>query len=238
MLRPLRFQPIERLLAVPGIDRTAQPARSEHKLRPAERELQASNEHRVETAGSESAALDRWGVRRRTLHRTGSKARHRTLEASRRKVGNREATGRCSHDSPHGDGGPGPQDGKLLDSERGRDSGMKVATENHSPWMAAIAESFRSTCGSERGAPECSTQRSPTATPHVGQGTETSCAGVSSFFFTSGRYSKAGQKSCPIWNTAIQETTRDKPILITHTVRQLPPRNYRTTPTEFKVRAK
>jgi CRP/FNR family cyclic AMP-dependent transcriptional regulator len=49
--------------------------------------------------------------------------------------------------------------------------------------IASAAANFRSTCGSERGAPECSTQRSPAATPHVGQGTEDNCSGVSSFLF-------------------------------------------------------
>src|ERR1700726_700089 len=48
--------------------------------------------------------------------------------------------------------------------------------------MASIAESFRSTCGSERGAPECTTQRRPAATPHVGHGTDDNCFVVSSFF--------------------------------------------------------
>jgi hypothetical protein len=51
-------------------------------------------------------------------------------------------------------------------------------------FVASTAENFRSTCGSDRGAPECSTHRSPAATPHVGQGTEDSCLGVSSFLFT------------------------------------------------------
>jgi hypothetical protein len=41
--------------------------------------------------------------------------------------------------------------------------------------MASAAESLRSTCGSERGAPEFNKQRSPVATPHVGQGTENNC---------------------------------------------------------------
>src|ERR1700687_6027049 len=34
--------------------------------------------------------------------------------------------------------------------------------------IASATESFRSTCGPERGAPECSKQRSPGAKPHVG----------------------------------------------------------------------
>jgi hypothetical protein len=58
--------------------------------------------------------------------------------------------------------------------------------ERQFPWMASIAESFRFRCGSERRAPECSTQRIPAATPHVGQGTEFTCLGVSSFFFIPG----------------------------------------------------
>src|SRR5580692_9013386 len=70
----------------------------------------------------------------------------------------------------------------------------------HFPWMASIAESFRSTCGFERGAPECSTQLLPEGTPQVGQRTEHTCLGVRSFFFTLERYSKTRGKNCPIWN--------------------------------------
>jgi hypothetical protein len=44
--------------------------------------------------------------------------------------------------------------------------------------------------GFERGAPESSTQRFPAATPHVGQGTEDNCLGVSSFFFILAECSK------------------------------------------------
>src|ERR1700740_1413114 len=44
----------------------------------------------------------------------------------------------------------------------------------------SAAASLRSTCGSERGPPECRTQRSPTPAPHVGQATEANCLGVSS----------------------------------------------------------
>jgi len=46
--------------------------------------------------------------------------------------------------------------------------------------MASAAESLRSKCGSERRPPECNKQRSPEATPHVGQGTEDNCSGVRS----------------------------------------------------------
>src|ERR1700733_13650525 len=48
---------------------------------------------------------------------------------------------------------------------------------------ASDAENFRSTCGPERGPPECSTQASPAAAPQVGQGTTEICSEVSSFFF-------------------------------------------------------
>jgi hypothetical protein len=47
-----------------------------------------------------------------------------------------------------------------------------------------MAANLRSTCGAERGAPECSSQRSPTAAPHVGHVTPDICLGVSSFLFT------------------------------------------------------
>jgi len=51
------------------------------------------------------------------------------------------------------------------------------------PSIFSVAAYFRSTCGSERAPPECSTQRVPTATPPVGQGTEETCFDVSSRFF-------------------------------------------------------
>jgi|SRR6267143_4837913 len=51
--------------------------------------------------------------------------------------------------------------------------------------MASIADNFRSKCGSVRRPPECNKQRIPAATPHVGQGTEDNCSGVSSFLFNS-----------------------------------------------------
>ncbi len=49
--------------------------------------------------------------------------------------------------------------------------------------MASTAANFLSTWASERGAPECSTQRFPVGTPHVGQVTEDICLRVSSRFF-------------------------------------------------------
>jgi len=49
--------------------------------------------------------------------------------------------------------------------------------------IASAAESFRSTCGSVRGLPECSKQGSPAPTPQVGQGTDDNCSGVKSLIF-------------------------------------------------------
>src|ERR1700674_5958431 len=67
--------------------------------------------------------------------------------------------------------------------------------------MASAAATFRSTCGSERRAPECSTQRSPAATPHVGQGTEDNCSGVSSFLFIRTEYDNTQPRNRSILNT-------------------------------------
>ncbi len=63
--------------------------------------------------------------------------------------------------------------------------------------IASAAESFRSTCGPERGAPECSKQRSPVATPHVGHGTENNCFAVRSLFLIWVRYDKTSRKTVP-----------------------------------------
>ncbi len=46
--------------------------------------------------------------------------------------------------------------------------------------IASAAESFRSTCGSLRRAPEYNKQRSPTATPQIGQGTARNSFGARS----------------------------------------------------------
>jgi hypothetical protein len=48
---------------------------------------------------------------------------------------------------------------------------------------ASAAESFRSRCGSVRGAPVCSSQGSLAAAPQVVQGTANICFGVSSLVF-------------------------------------------------------
>jgi hypothetical protein len=70
------------------------------------------------------------------------------------------------------------QNGLLLRREF-----INIYERGHFLSMASAAENFLSTCGPERRAPECSTQRSPAETPQVGQGTADICSGVSSFFF-------------------------------------------------------
>src|SRR5882672_7530289 len=61
--------------------------------------------------------------------------------------------------------------------------------------MASTAESLRSTCGSVRGEPECSKQRSPAATPQVGQGTDDNCSGVRSLIRIRIEYDKIDWKT-------------------------------------------
>ena len=63
--------------------------------------------------------------------------------------------------------------------------------------MASIAASFRSTCGSERRPPECSTQRSTADTPHLGQATDACCLGVRSFFFIRSDCDNTSRKAVP-----------------------------------------
>ncbi len=74
----------------------------------------------------------------------------------------------------------------------------RLQDEDRCDWLfasrASAAASFRSTCGSERGAPECSMQRSPAATPHVGQGTDDKLFGREFFHFHSDR---TGQNLIP-----------------------------------------
>src|SRR5229473_4242486 len=74
--------------------------------------------------------------------------------------------------------------------------------------MASIAANFRSTCDSERGAPEFSTQRSRTAAPHVGQGTEDICLGVSSLFFTLTECGNTQSRIFSLLHTAAQLVIR------------------------------
>jgi hypothetical protein len=56
--------------------------------------------------------------------------------------------------------------------------------------IASTAKSFRSTCDSERGEPDCSRHRLRGAAPHVGHRTENNCFVVSSLFFI---YLKCGK---------------------------------------------
>ena len=64
---------------------------------------------------------------------------------------------------------------------------------------ASTAESLRSMCGSVRGAPECNKQRSPTAAPHVVQGTANSCFAVRSRILIEIGWDKRSRKTVPFW---------------------------------------
>lgn|SRR5579862_452732 len=66
---------------------------------------------------------------------------------------------------------------------------------------ASAAESFRSRCGSVRGAPVCSSQASPAALPQVVQGTDSICFGVSSFVFTTTSCNFPIPQECSILTT-------------------------------------
>jgi hypothetical protein len=93
--------------------------------------------------------------------------------------------------------------GRDLRSRRRNSRGYRTGRRLERDWvrrkrldsMASAAESFRSTWGSERGAPEWRRQRSPTATPQVGQGTEESCADVRSFIRMRREYDKKNGKA-------------------------------------------
>ena len=63
--------------------------------------------------------------------------------------------------------------------------------------IASAAENFRSVCASERGAPECSKQRSPGATPQVGQRTASNCFAVRSLFLICIQCDKTSRKTIP-----------------------------------------
>jgi hypothetical protein len=65
-----------------------------------------------------------------------------------------------------------------------------------------MAESFRSTCGSERGLPECNKQRSPRPTPQVGQRTEDSSLGVNSSILIRILCDGLRPGNSSVWNTA------------------------------------
>jgi hypothetical protein len=64
--------------------------------------------------------------------------------------------------------------------------------------MASAAVSFRSRCGSVRGAPECSSHTSRIAAPQVGQGTDNVWLGVSSLTFTAIYCNAPTPKNCSI----------------------------------------
>ncbi len=59
-----------------------------------------------------------------------------------------------------------------------------------------------------RGAPECSTQRFPALTPHVGHATEDNFLAVSSLFFTLVECAYAQSRICSILHTAAQLVIR------------------------------
>jgi hypothetical protein len=100
-------------------------------------------------------------------------------------------------------------DGKLtLYAKRTayNESSSSVPT-NHFLSMASIAASFRSTCGSERRAPECSAQRSPADTLHVGQVTDACCLGVSAFFFIRSVCENVGRKTVQFGTLSVLAVT-------------------------------
>jgi hypothetical protein len=66
---------------------------------------------------------------------------------------------------------------------------------------ASAAESFRSRCGSVRGAPVCSSQTSSLVAPQVGQGTDNICLRVRSFVFTATGYRLPQFENCSISDT-------------------------------------
>jgi len=63
---------------------------------------------------------------------------------------------------------------------------------------ASAAASFRSRCGSVRGAPVCSSQASSLVAPQVGQGTDNICFRVRSLVFTATGYSLPQLENCPL----------------------------------------
>src|SRR6266849_2465661 len=73
--------------------------------------------------------------------------------------------------------------------------------------MASAAASLRSTCDSERSALECSRQRCPGGTPHVGQPTEDNCVGVRSFILTGAACHKSCGKAGPFGTISVNRIT-------------------------------
>ena len=64
--------------------------------------------------------------------------------------------------------------------------------------IASAAQSFRSTCGCERGAPACSKQRFPEATRHVGQGSARNISGTKSLILIGTGCNETCRKTCSI----------------------------------------
>lgn len=64
---------------------------------------------------------------------------------------------------------------------------------------ASAAANFRSLCGSLRNAPECNSQGSPIAAPHVRHGTAMSCFGVSSLFFINAGFNERPLRILTRW---------------------------------------
>jgi hypothetical protein len=73
--------------------------------------------------------------------------------------------------------------------------------------MASVTANFRSTCGSERGPPECSKQSSPGATPHVGHGTENNCFAVMSLILIWIGCNKTNRKAVPFRTECVSVLT-------------------------------
>ena len=85
--------------------------------------------------------------------------------------------------------------------------------------MASAAENFRSTCGPERGPPECSTQASPAAAPQVGQGTTEICSEVSSFFFIPTGCENIGRETVQFCTLFVSAAAYRKTAAFPHGVR-------------------
>jgi hypothetical protein len=82
--------------------------------------------------------------------------------------------------------------------------------------IASATESFRSRCGSVRSRPECSKQRFPAGTPHVGQGTASNSLGVRPFNLTRAGCAKTRWKAIQFGmqcSEFVVEVIRESPTL-------------------------
>src|SRR6476661_9036857 len=84
----------------------------------------------------------------------------------------------------------------LHASQHGRAHQWPCSRRLFSCSMASAAESFRFIWGSDRGAPECSKQRAPAATPHVGHGTDINCFCVKSPILIPAECDEYTSKNC------------------------------------------